>query len=336
MAQVNGDTGYGDLRVPECPVDRRDVEKLLASMVVSHKPNRGVEGKLYDETAMARRPYAEAIKPEDLKEHEIDRVISESTRRHIKSLIEEQGFRKAKKALQGKYKYLRVFRDKWVARSPVKSLSERDISNICDPLIRKQLRSFILDHQGETLQDVLSKFSNETNIRSVRIFPMDQSPSLVGSYNKAYMPSDCYRVDIWKIPPKKEKSKYEGVFVSRAEAMRQLANEDNSRPLRKPHPAAKLMMSLCKNDIIELSNGTTRELCRIAGFSTTNNQIDIRPIYASEDIADWMRDTNTYLVSSFWPRDQKRQYFKSINALFNDYQVKQVTITVDGRLYYRK
>jgi hypothetical protein len=138
------------------------------------------------------------------------------------------------------------------------------------------------------------------------------------------------------MPPKNGKSKYEGVFILRAEAMQQLANKNNTSPLKKPHPAAKLMMSLCKNDIIELSNGTTRELCRIAGFSTTNNQIDIRPIYASEDIVAWFRDTNTYLVSSFWPRIQKRQYFKSINILFNHYQVRRAIITVDGRLNYRK
>jgi hypothetical protein len=187
------------------------------------------------------------------------------------------------------------------------------------------------------MQEVLSKFSKETTIRSVRYFPKDQVPVPVGSGgNKAYMPGDYYRVDIWKIPLRNGKCKYEGVFISRPEAMRQLATTDDSTPLRKPHPAAKLMMSLCKNDVIELSDDMTRELCRVASFSTTNNKIDIRPVYASDTITAWMRDTNIYLTSSFWPRVCEGNFYKSINALFSDYQIKQVNITVDGRLFYRE
>jgi CRISPR-associated endonuclease Csn1 len=305
-------------------------------MVVSYKPDHGVEGKHYAETALAKRAYVETISPGDLQEHEINRVIPQSIRRHILALTEEQGFRKAKKTLQDNYKYLRVFRDKWVTRAPVESLSERDIPNICDPLIREQVRTFVVNHPEQKLQEVLSKFSEETSIHSVRYFPKDQVPVPVGSCNnKAYMPGDYYRVDIWKIPLGKEKWKYEGVFVSRPEAMRQRIQKDNASPIRKPHPAAKLMMSLCKNDVIELSNGTTRELCRIAGYSTTNNQIDIRPLNASDTIAAWMRDTNIHLTSPFWPHDWEGQFFRSINTLFNEYQVKHTVITVDGRLFYR-
>jgi hypothetical protein len=117
--------------------------------------------------------------------------------------------------------------------------------------------------------------------------------------------------------------------------MRQIHDTNTSVPLRKPHPAAKLVMSLCKNDIIELSNGTMRELCRVASFSTTNNKIDIRPIYASDTIAAWKKDTNIHLTSSFWPHDCEGQFYKSINMLFSEYQIKRVNITVDGRLFYR-
>ncbi|WP_461248944.1 hypothetical protein, partial [Treponema sp. R6D11] len=88
---------------------------------------------------------------------------------------------------------------------------------------------------------------------------------------------DYYRVDIWRIPQSKGKYKYDGVFVSRPEAMRQKLHGFDKVFLQKPHPAAKLIMSLCKNDIIALTNETELELCRIAGFSTTRNNIDIRP-----------------------------------------------------------
>lgn len=335
-ARINRDKRYREINAPPCPIPRKDIEQRLSSIVVSYKPDHGVEGKLYAETALAKRSYVEEISPENLQEHEINRVIPKSIQRHIMALTEEQGFRKAKKTLQDSYKYLRVFRDKWVTRAPVESLSERDIPNICDPVIREQIHKFITSHPGEKLPEVLSKFSEETTIRSVRYFPKDQVPVPIASCNnKAYMPGDYYRVDIWKIPQQKEKFKYEGVFISRPEAMRQLVNKDSSTPIRKPHPAAKLVMSLCKNDVIELSNATIREFCRIAGYSTTNNGIDIRPIYASDTIAAWMKDTNIHLTSSFWPLDWERQFFKSINSLFNEYHIRLLNITVDGRLFYR-
>jgi hypothetical protein len=149
------------------------------------------------------------------------------------------------------------------------------------------------------------------------------------------MPGDYYRVDIWRVPLQKGKYKYEGVFVSRPEAMRQQLHGDDAVYLQKPHPAAKLIMSLCKNDIIALSNETEQELCRIAGYSTTRNGIDIRPLYASDTIAAWKKDTNVNLTSDFWPSDIEGNYFKSINTLFLKYQIKFVKITVDGRLIYR-
>jgi hypothetical protein len=198
------------------------------------------------------------------------------------------------------------------------------------------VQHFIDGHPGQKLQDVLSQFSSEMAIHSVRYFPKDQVPLPIDScHNKAYMPGDFYRVDVWKIPLQKGKFKYEGVFISRPEAMRQMLNCDDTSPIRRPHPAAKLVMGLCKNDIIELSNEKERELCRIAGFSTTQNKVDIRPIYASNTIAAWQKDTNTGLTSPFWPRDCEGNNFKSINLLFTEYQVKLVNITVDGRIFFR-
>jgi hypothetical protein len=281
----------------------------------------------------------EQINSEDIEEKEINRIVPKTIQADIVHLVQKEGFRKAKMLIKKKYKHLNVFRDKWVTRSPLESLSERDIPNIADPLIREQVQKFIESNPiqtGQKLQDVLIRFSKKTGIYSLRYFPKDQIPVSIDSCNnKAYMPGDYYRVDIWRLPQPKEKYKYEGVFVSRPEAMRQQLHGDDEISLRKPHPAAKLIMSLCKNDIIALSNETENELCRVAGFATTRNKIDIRPLYASDTIAIWKKDTNINLCSDFWPSDIDGQYFKSINVLFNEYKIKLVKITVDGRLIYR-
>jgi CRISPR-associated endonuclease Csn1 len=338
-SQVNSGRGYNEIDAPPCPIKRQDIEEQLKSIIVSYKPDHGKEGKLYAETALAKHSYLEEINPADLDEKEINRIVPKAIQNEIAFLIQKDGFRKTKTAIQKKYKFLRVFRDKWVTRTMLESLSERDLPNICDRVIREEVLKYVKKNpvkSGGKLQDVLKRFGKKNNIYSIRYFPKDQVPVLIDSCdNKAYMPEDYYRVDIWRIPDKKGNYKYDGVFVSRPEAMRQQLNGDDTAFLRKPHPAAKLIMSLCKNDVVKLSNEKVQEFCRIAGFATTRNKIDIRPLYASDTIAAWRKDTHNNLSSAFWPLDIEGQYFKSINVLLNEYEIKLVKITVDGRLSYR-
>jgi CRISPR-associated endonuclease Csn1 len=338
---MNSGKGYLHLEVPACPIAREQAEEKLRSIIVSYKPDHGTEGKLYAETAMAKHAYPETVKSEELQETEIQNVIQKSIREEISALAREYGFKKAKKLIKEKYPEIRVLRDKWVTRAPLPSLSERDIPNIADTRIRKQVEEFIETHPvqtGQKLRDVLALFSEKEGIYSIRYFPKDQvSVPIESVKNKAYMPGDYYKVDIWRIPFGKGKYKYEGVFVSRPQAaLMQLRGNTKAFP-RHPHPAAKLIMSLCKDDIIEVEvSNVSRELCRVAGFSTTQNCIDIRPIYASDTIAAWMKNTNIKLTSSFWPRDIKgQQFFKSINVLFGENKVRQAKITADGRIFYR-
>ncbi|MDR0314025.1 MAG: type II CRISPR RNA-guided endonuclease Cas9 [Treponema sp.] len=344
-AKINSGRGYSEIDAPSCPLEeqnkkwRQDIEDVLKSIIVSYKPDHGKEGKLYAETALAKHSYLEEINPTDLDENDINRIVPKAIQNEIAFLVQKDGFRKTKTAIQKKYKYLRVFRDKWVTRAPLKSLSERDIRNICDVGIREKVMKYVNDHpakSGEKLQDVLERFSREENIYSIRYFPKDQNSVRIASCrNKWYMVEDYYCVDIWRIPDKKGNYKYEGVFISRPEAMWQQLHGDDTASLQKPHPAAKLIMSLCKNDVVKLSNENVQEFCRIAGFSTTQNKIDIRPIYASDSIAAWKKDTHINLTSGFWPSDIEGHYFKSINVLFSEYEIKQVKITVDGRPLYR-
>ena len=338
-ARINSKKGYSEIDAPPCPVKRQDIEERLKSIVVSYKPDHGKEGKLYAETALAKRSYLEQINPKELEEKEIKRIVPKTIQEDIVLLVQKKGFRKAKTLIQKNYKFLRVFRDKWVTRAPLISLSDRDLPNISDPLMRAEVLEFVKAHplqSGQKLQDILALFGEKKKIYSVRYFPKDQVPvPIEDNVNKAYMPGDYYKVDIWRIPQQKGKCKYEGVFISRPEAVKQSMIDNSAVSLRKPHPAAKLVMSLCKDDIIVLIKNEEREFCRIAGFSATRNNIDIRPLYASDTIAAWKKDTHINLCSAFWPSDIERQFFKSINALFNEYEIKLAKITVDGRIIYR-
>ncbi|MCL2042633.1 MAG: type II CRISPR RNA-guided endonuclease Cas9 [Treponema sp.] len=336
-ARINNNMSYREIHAPPCPIDRKVIEEHLKSIVVSYKPDHGIEGKLYAETAMAKHSYLEQINPTELGENEINRIVPKSIKEDIALLVEKEGFRKAKSLIQKKYKFLRVFRDKWVSRTPLESI--KDISRIADLVIRDRIQALLNSKSGKVgqkLEDVLAQFSKKNGIYSVRYFPKDQVPvSIKDNANKAYMPDDFYRVDIWRLPEQKGKTKYEGVFVSRPVAMQGHEYNEETGFLQKPHPAAKLIMSLCKNDVVQLSNKTTQEFCRIAGYATTRNKIDIRPIYASDTIAAWKKNTNTNLTSAFWPSDIEGQNFKSINVLFNEFDVKKIKITIDGKLNCR-
>ena len=339
-ARLNSGRGYREINAPPCPINRHEIEERLKSIIISHKPDHGKEGKLYAETALARHSYLEQINPADIEEKEINRIVPKTIQNDIIALVQKNGFKKAKAMIQKNYKYLRVFRDKWVTRAPLMSLSERDLPNICDPVIRESLKQFVETHpvqSGQKLQDILSLFSEEQKIYTIRYFPKDQVPHRIDDCkNKAYMPGDFYRVDIWRFPLKDKKYKYEGVFISRPEAMRQKLQGEDKSLLQKPHPAAKLIMTLCKNDIISLSNDTSQEFCRVAGLNAAHKSIDIRPIYASDTIANWKKDTNSNITSFFWPSEFKgKQFEKAINGLFNTYEIQLEKITVDGRPIYR-
>jgi CRISPR-associated endonuclease Csn1 len=335
-AAANSHRGYGDMAAPPCPIPRAEIEKWLKTMLISIKPDHGKEGKLYAETALAKHSYAEEIKPGDLNEKEINRIIPKTIQQDIAALVQQQGFTKARKEIAGKYKYLRVFRDKWVSRKDIAALKETDLERICDTRIRIELQKYINAHPAKEFAENLLQFSKRTGINSVRYFPKDQTPLRIKSVpNKYYMTEDFYRVDVWKVPIQQGKFKYEGVFVPRPKAADQNLYGDEDDQLQKPHPAAKMVMRLHKNDVIELSNDNTREFCRIAGYATTRNNLDIRPIYASDTIAAWFKDTNVDLTSPFWPHDAGVQYFKSVNVLFSEYRVKLVKITIDGRVFYR-
>jgi CRISPR-associated endonuclease Csn1 len=343
-ARINSGRGYSEIDAPPCPINRNDIEERLKSIIVSYKQDHGKEGKLYAETALAKHSYIEQITPNELNEKDINRIVPKTIQADIALLVQKEGFKKTKTLIQKKYKHLNVFRDRWVTRAPLESLSERDIPNIADPLIREQVQKFVKSNPvktGEKLQDVLARFSEKTGIYKVRYFFNFQKGEvrIKDCNNKYYMPGDYYKVDIWKIPCSNGKNKYEGRFIPRHEAKNRSPYEnkveENEWSLQKPHPAAKLIMNLCKNDIIVLSNKTKQELCRVAGYSASDDRIDIQPLYASDSIFAWKKDTNINLCSDFWPSNNKGHYYKTINVLFNEYKIKLVKITVDGRLIYR-
>ena len=92
-------------------------------------------------------------------------------------------------------------------------------------------------------------------------------------------------------------------------AVRYKGNEDALHEATKPHPAAKKVMRLFKNDMVMIVDEDGNErLLRVAGFSATNNKIDVR--------------THTENCS--------KQNYKAIPVLIEKFSMRKVNVTVDG------
>lgn len=102
-----------------------------------------------------------------------------------------------------------------------------------------------------------------------------------------------------------------GVYVSYADAKVYENNEAGLHEYCKPHPAARKVMRLFKNDMVMVTDAEQKEcLMRVAGFSATNNKLDVQPHTESGG----------------------KQNFKTIPVLIENMYMRKVHVTVDGQL----
>ena len=79
--------------------------------------------------------------------------------------------------------------------------------------------------------------------------------------------------------------------------------------LKKPHPAASFVARVFKDDLIAIDSGSSTEFLRVAGFSTTNNKLDVKPPQATD----------------------APQTYVSINVLGHQ-NLRRLHVTPDGRV----
>jgi CRISPR-associated endonuclease Csn1 len=168
-----------------------------------------------------------------------------------------------------------------VMRKDLIALTPSECGAICDRNLRAHVQAYLSDSskKGVKHEIALAEFSKEREIKRTRIFVANQTVAPIPSAPfKGYAPSAYACCDIWCIPPVKKKakkagkSKWQGVFWPYAETVA----GDPDKKLKKPHPAARFVTRLFKDDLIayEIDGGT--QIMRVAGFSTTNNKLDVR------------------------------------------------------------
>ena len=165
-----------------------------------------------------------------------------------------------------------------VHRVPLLSLKPGDLTDpdrIPDPVLRDALYRATRDASGKSFEAALARFAREGSdltdrhgnrlfkgLRHVRVRePLSVIPvrDKGGRAYKAYKGDSNARFDVWRLP--------DGKWVSDIVSTFDAHQPDQAS--RRPHPAAKKMLSLHQNDMIAIErDGGPREIVRVVKFST--------------------------------------------------------------------
>lgn len=341
ISSKNATSMQNRIVVPEIS-NYSEIKDKVKHIVVSFKPDHGAEGKLSKATLLGKIKREERVEITDIKETDFISIKNEHVRNDFSIKFEElKNLKAVIKALKDIYPQVILFREFYVARELISSFTKRkDFDSIVDPKIKEQLLHFIGSAPEKEIKNLIPEFSKQTGIRKVRCFNRMQTPiEIKGEIPRYLSPEDYFAATIWQIPPKKVDSKptYEAQYIRRDQL------DKNNRPKKElldcwkqeHHPSAKMVCVLHKDDYLEFSDGGDLYKCRVAGFSATNNGIDIRPIYAVNDCADWLLTTQEDMTEKCW-KPQKRQNFVAVNVLFGKKMARQITVNPIGRVFRKK
>jgi CRISPR-associated endonuclease Csn1 len=268
------------IRLPDITPLRGQIRDRLETITVSYKPDHGFNGKMFNETAYGL--VADEKQDPDLSGYGL------------------------------------------VTRKKIESLSDKEINAIRNRGWRTQAQHHVelastaagRKLNKNELAKTLAEFGRKNNIKTIRILVSNQSATPIPSAPwKAYAPDSFVCVDIWQTPKGKSGNwkigeyEWHGAFWSHAQCKGETPDKNDGQIRGRPiHPAAKYITRLFKNDLVELVEGGQPKIMRVAGFSTTNNKIDLRPQYETDG----------------------KRFFVSINAMRKNFQ-KKLLVAEDGR-----
>jgi CRISPR-associated endonuclease Csn1 len=159
-----------------------------------------------------------------------------------------------------------------VHRVPLASLMPGDIADaqrVPDAALREALNEVTRELTGKAFEQALARFAQEhpvfKGIRRVRVRePLNVIPihGKNGRAYKAYKGDANARFDVWRLP----NGKWTADIVSMFDA-HQAERQD-----RRPHPAAKKVLSLRQNDMLAIErDGLVPQIVRVVKFSATGS-----------------------------------------------------------------
>ncbi len=155
-----------------------------------------------------------------------------------------------------------------VHRVPLMSLKPGDIADpqrIPDTVLRNALNDWTGGRSGKDFEQALARFAREHPVfRAIRRVRVREPLNVIairdrqGRAYKAYKGDANARFDVWRLP--------NGSWVSDVISMFDAHRTSDGE--RRPHPAAKKVLSLRQNDLVAIErDGGPPELLRVAGFN---------------------------------------------------------------------
>lgn len=210
-----------------------------------------------------------------------------------------------------------------VHRIPLLSLKPADLDDparIPDRALRTALRRAASGLTGKAFEQALANFAKTDKvfggIRRLRVRePLNVIPirDRAGRAYKAYKGDANARYDVWRLP--------DGKWVSDVVSMFDAHQRD--QPDRRPHPAAKKVLSLRQNDMLAIERDGETQIVRVVKFAT-RGEITLAP--AEEGGQLKARDAAPIDVDPF-------KYINTSASSLKKLKARQIRVDPLGRVF---
>lgn len=175
-----------------------------------------------------------------------------------------------------------------VTRKAIDALSPGEIKRVRDKGLREALLEVEkrADQQQVKLSEALSAFGQAQGIRRVRILKAEKSVRVIrhGGFEKAYVPGDNHRIEIFERPD----GQWDGEGVAVFDA-----NQPGFVPRwRERYPNARLVMRVHNGDLIEGDFGEGQRLMRVYRLEPSAKRIRLAGHQEAGSINDRHNDQN--------------------------------------------
>ncbi len=206
-----------------------------------------------------------------------------------------------------------------VHRVPFASLTEKDLPLIRDRALADALHGAIAGLSGKDLAAALQRFAGEGKYRGIRHVRVIEPISVVpirdkaGRIYKGYKGDANYRYDVWEMP--------DGKWVEDVITMFDAHRSEGSPEARRPHPAARRVLSLHQNDMVAYDHPKDgHTIARVVKFSPG------MVAFAGN------REGGALKTRDVDPGDPFKYFYKSAGAM-RGVNLRQVRVDEVGRVF---
>jgi len=210
-----------------------------------------------------------------------------------------------------------------VRRKPFLSLEAKDLPSIRDTQLRVLLEEETFGLSGKEFLAALTRFRSKDghDYRNIRRVRMTESLAVIpirdksGRAYKGYKGDANFRYDVWETPD----GKWQADVVTMFDAHK----PDMDWQARRPHPAAKKVLSLRQNDMVAYDDpkGSGVALARVVKFSA-----------AGQIVFAGHREAGALKARDADPNDPFKYFSKAASGL-RDIGARQVRVDETGRVF---